>query len=355
MRESRDYLKNLTDSIGDVVFLVKMPQRKIEWINDRSKILGYTPEECLGNGTDFFYASRNDYLAIGEMYAKAIADGTDVIHTDADLKRKNGEIFPAEATLTLYKVNNEVVSMTGIVRDVTFRKMAEQQLLEYQKRLKALASQLTVSEEKERRRFADDLHDNVCQSLALAKIQVASVRKKVLESRLTAKLDDVTETLQQTLQDTRHLMSDLSSPSMNEIGLSAAISEWLEETITKQYNLKTEFADDINDKRRNEIDSDVRTILFLNVRELVTNVVKHAQAKKVSVRIHEEGNRLKIIIKDDGIGFDPEAATPGNGKDSGYGLFSIKERMSDMGGTFEIISEPDKGCEAILTIPVRIV
>ena len=353
MRASRDYLKNMTDSMGDVVFSIKMPERKMEWINDRSKILGYTPEECLGKGTDFFYASRNDYLAIGEILAKAIAEGTDVIHTEADLKRKNGEIFPAEATLTLYKVNNEVVSMTGIVRDVTLRKMADQQLLEYQKRLKALASQLTVAEEKERRRFADDLHDNVCQSLALAKIQVASVRKKVLESRLTAKLDDVTETLQQTLQDTRHLMADLSSPSMNEIGLSAAISEWLEETITKQYNLKTEFADDINDKRRNAMDSDVRTILFRNVRELVTNVVKHAKAKKVSVRIHEEGNRVKIIIKDDGIGFDPEAATPKNRQDSGYGLFSVEERMFDMGGTFEIVSEPDKGCEAILTIPVR--
>jgi ABC-type amino acid transport substrate-binding protein len=84
LRESRDYLKNLTDSIGDVVFSVKMPERKMEWINDRSKILGYTLEECLGKGTDFFYARRDDYLAIGKMLAKAISEGTDIIHTEAD-------------------------------------------------------------------------------------------------------------------------------------------------------------------------------------------------------------------------------------------------------------------------------
>jgi PAS domain S-box-containing protein len=329
-----------------------MPERKMEWINDRFNILGFTLEECSGKGTDFFYANRDDYVAIGEMLAKAIAEGTDVIHTEADLKRKNGEIFPSETTLTLYKVDNDVVSMTGILRDVTLRKKADQQLLEYQQRLKTLASQLTVVEEKERRRIAVDLHDNVCQSLALARMQVVAVRKKVLESTLAAKLDDVSGTLQQTLQDTRHLMSDLSSPSMHEIGLSAAISEWLEETITKQYNLKTEFTDDIDDQRRNSLTDDVRTLLFRNVRELVTNVVKHARAKKVGVRMHAEDNRVKIIIKDDGIGFDPETAAPENGKDSGYGLFSVEERMSNMGGTFEIISGPDKGCEAVLTIPV---
>ena len=294
-------------------------------------------------------------MTFGHTLEKIIAEGRDVIHVEQLLRRKHGEVFPAEVAITIYRMNQEVVSITGIVRDITARKISDEKLIKYQKRLKALASQLTVAEEKERRRFADDLHDNVCQSLALAKIQVASVRKKVLEPLRTARLDDVTETLQQTLQDTRHLMADLSSPSMNEIGLSAAISEFLKGTVAKRYGIETDFTDDFDGHRRAVLEDNMRAILFRNVRELITNVVKHPRAKKVSVRIQDAENRMKIIVKDDGIGFDPEAATPKNGQDSGYSLFSVEERMSDMGGTFEIVSEPYKGCEAILTIPVRIV
>ena len=152
------------------------------------------------------------------------------------------------------KFVKELVRITGIVRDITERKNTEKALKNYQMRLKALATQLTIVEEKERRRIAVDLHDHVCQSLALMRIQVSAIRKTVLDATLIAKLDDVSGTLQQTLQDTRHLMSDLSSPSMIEIGLSAAISEWLEEKIGKRYGLKTEFVDDGHRKTINDDD-----------------------------------------------------------------------------------------------------
>jgi len=353
LRESRDYLKSLTDSMGDAVLSIKMPERKIEWINDSFKIFGYEPKECLGKGTEFFYQDKNEYLAIGEKLAKAIAESKDIITTEANLRRKNGETFPAEATLTLVRENHEVVNMIAILRDVSARKEAEEKLLAYQKRLKALASQLTIAEEKERKRIAADLHDYVGQTLALINIQIASVRKKVLEPALVAKLDDISGTLQQTLQDTRHLMADLSSPAMNEIGLAAAISELLEELVEKRHNLKTEFIGDIDDLQSNLLKDNVRAILFRNVRELFTNVIKHAKANKVSVHIQEEDNQVKITLKDDGIGFDPDTVTLKDEQDGGFGLFSIKERMFDMNGTFQIVSEPGKGCEAILMVPVR--
>jgi len=352
LRDSRDFLKNLTDSMGDVVFSVKMPEREIEWINDRFQILGYRPEECIGKGTEFFYAHKSDYLAVGEKLTQAIASGQDVIYTETDLKRKNGEIFPVEATLTPYRIDNQVVSLTGILRDVSLRKSTEAKLLEYQRRLKALASQLTLAEETERRRIATDLHDDVCQSLALLRIQVSAARKKIVAPGLIAQLDDILETLQQTLQNTRHLMADLSSASMNEIGLSAAISELLEETVAKRHNIATEFSDDLDDNRRKLLEDKVRAILFRNIRELVTNVVKHSRAKKLAVRIEEIDNRLRITVADDGIGFNPENLIHKNGQEGGYGLFSIEERMSDLGGTFEIVSKPDTGSKAVLTVPI---
>jgi PAS domain S-box-containing protein len=352
LRKGHDYLKNLTDSLGDAVFSVKMPERRIEWVNDYFKILGYDPSECIGKTTEFLYPQRKDYLALGDTMAEFSTEGKTLFNTEQILRKKSGEVFPAEITVTLFREKNELIRITGIVRDITERKNAEKALESYQMRLKALATQLTIVEEKERRRIAVDLHDHVCQSLALMRMQVASIRKNVLDSTLTAKLDDFSGTLQQTLQDTQHLMSGLSSPLVMEIGLSAAISEWLEEQVAKQHNLKTEFIDDMDEHRQNILENDVRTILFRHVRELLTNVIKHARAKKVSVRLQEEDNLVKIIINDDGTGFDPDAANINNGQARGFGLFSIKERMSDMGGTFEIFSKPGEGCKAILMLPV---
>jgi len=169
-------------------------------------------------------------------------------------------------------------------------KQAEQKLIDYQQRLKALAFQLTIVEEKERRRLAADLHDNVGQSLALARLQIASARKSVSEPRLADKLDDISDTMLGILKDTKQLMLELSSSSMNDIGLSSAISEWLKGQIENRYGLITEFIDNIPDSRRKMQDSNVRAIMFRNVRELVVNVVKHARTNKVSVRMEEKNS-----------------------------------------------------------------
>ncbi|MBW2439199.1 MAG: sensor histidine kinase, partial [Deltaproteobacteria bacterium] len=222
---------------------------------------------------------------------------------------------------------------------------------DYQQRLNTLASQLTIAEEKERRAIATSLHDNVGQTLALASMQLTSARKSTSDSKLADKLDDISDTLSESLEDTQKLMLELSSPTMHKTGLSSAISDWLELQIESRHGLKTEFISNIPENLRKKLDSDVRTILFRNVRELVVNVVKHARAHKVSVRLEDRSPRIRIIVKDDGIGFDPHAVTQAGGKTSGFGLFSIEELMADLGGSLRIVSDPGKGCTAILSAP----
>jgi PAS domain S-box-containing protein len=239
----------------------------------------------------------------------------------------------------------------GTVQDVTDRKQAEQKIMDYQQRLKALASQLTIAEEKERRAIAADLHDHVGQSLALARIQLASARNSISDSKLTEKLDDISDSLLKTLEDTQLLMLGLSSPAMHEIGLSSAISEWLESQIGNRHSLETEVIDNIPHNRRKTLDSDVRTILFRNVRELLVNVVKHARSKKVSVRLEDRNTNIRIIVEDDGIGFEPREVPHTGSKIGGFGLFSIEELMADLGGDLKIVSAPGKGCTAILSAP----
>ena len=139
---------------------------------------------------------------------------------------------------------------------------------------------------------------------------------------------------------------------MHEIGLGAAISEWIDDQIGKRYGLKTEFFDNIDQSYRKTLDENVRAILFRNVRELLINVVKHAQANQVSVSMEITNGLLKIVVRDDGVGFEHLLASQTGGPKDGFGLFSIRERMADLGGALEIKSEPGKGCKAILTVPI---
>ena len=130
---------------------------------------------------------------------------------------------------------------------------------------------------------------------------------------------------------------------MNEIGLSAAVVEWLEEYVQKPHGIQVACTVNGTDER---IDGDLRTILFRNIRELVINVIKHAQAGHVAIDLNFERDRTQIVVRDDGIGFDVDAASTSKVKDGGFGIFTVQERMADMGGSFDITSQDGQGTDA---------
>jgi PAS domain S-box-containing protein len=358
LQKSYDLLKHLLSSIPDAVFSVKLPERVIEWAEDSYNImgLGEQPSHVQGLSTRKYFNSSEDYENFGELQRRAIGEGKRYMRTEVVLRREDGTHFPAEVTGTFYKENGEVTRITALARDITDRKQAERKLLDHQQRLKALAFQLAIVEEKERRRIAVDLHDHVGQSLALARVQLASARRAAQAAsdfKLIIKLDGISDTLLRSLDDTQLLMQELSSSAMIEGDLSSAISELLELQIGSRHGIKTEFIDNIPDDPGKKLDANVKTILFRNVRELLVNVVKHARANRVCVRLEDRNTIMRIIVEDDGIGFEPYAETSAESKKGGFGLFSIEELMADLAGSLRIVSEPGKGCTAILSAPYR--
>jgi PAS domain S-box-containing protein len=237
--------------------------------------------------------------------------------------------------------------------DFTAQKVAEEAVRRYQQRLKTLSVQLTIAEERERRRIAADLHDHVGHSLALARMQLDGLQDSPTELERNIIVKDISNIMLQALQETRSLIFELSSPLMNEIGLGAAIAEWLEEQVEKRYGIKTQFSDTIAEEHRKTLDENVRALLFRNVRELLTNVIKHSRATTVSVRLQESGSETQILIEDDGVGFDHDVLKNQSRSTNGFGLFSVQERMADLGGRCDILSAPGKGCRAILAVPLE--
>jgi PAS domain S-box-containing protein len=145
---SRDYLEKLTNSMWDAVFSVKMPERVIEWGNNSFRLLGYEPSEYLGKRSSFLYADPDAFLSFGNNLKEAIAVGKDVLRTEELLKRKNGEVFSAEITSTFHRENNEIVSVTSMIRDLTEKKQAEIELRasenKYRSMMKSMNDQVYI-------------------------------------------------------------------------------------------------------------------------------------------------------------------------------------------------------------------
>jgi PAS domain S-box-containing protein len=246
----------------------------------------------------------------------------------------------------IFNSKGELEFFFGVGIDITERKKAEEKLLDYQAKLKSLASQLSLIEERERRRIAMKLHDQIGQSLVFSKLKLDELQHSANSSELTKALNEICNNIDQVIQDTRTLTFDLSSPILNEIGFETAVASWLDEQIQEKHSIKTEFEDDGQPK---PLDDDIRAILFRNVRELLINVIKHANAQNVKVSVRKVDDLINISVEDNGEGFDPtEVASKAT-----FGLFSIRERLEQLDGSFEIKSESGHGSKFTMTAPLK--
>ena len=144
-------------------------------------------------------------------------------------------------------------------------------------------------------------------------------------------------------------MTDLSPPVLYELGFGAAI-QWLCEQIQAQHGFEIIL---LNDFKVRGIDEEVQLLLFRATKELLTNVVKHAAAKQAHVTIQDVGNRIRITVKDDGVGFDVSGMGQVAGRSGGFGLLSIHERLKYLGGLFEIETKKGSGTRISLVAPRR--
>jgi len=241
------------------------------------------------------------------------------------------------------------VEFQGVGRDVTARKRAEERLLTYHKRLRSLASTLSLAEQQERRRIATEVHDHIGQNLAFTKIKLGTLTASTTSAKLKKEVDDVVKLVDEAIQDTRSLVSELGSPILYELGLVPAV-EWLTQQTHRRYGIVMDFKDD---GRVKPLSDDVRVLLFQAVRELLANVVRHARARTAEVVIVRSGDQIRVEVKDDGIGFDPADIGPGVDQSTRFGLFSIRERLEPLGGRVEVASKPGQGTRVTLSGPLQ--
>ena len=221
-----------------------------------------------------------------------------------------------------------------------------EELIRSQERLRALASDLTLTEQRERRKLAGDLHDYLAQLLVAGRMKLRQAVAYVAKDPGTPLLAELDQIFDESLRYTRTLIADLAPPSLQEFGLSHAF-QWLSEHMrTHGLTVDVQVGSD-----RINLPDDQAILVFQSVRELLLNIVKHAETNRASVAVATTPTELHITVTDGGQGFDHAAVAAPEPGSSRFGLFSIDERMRAMGGRFEINSTPGRGTRASMILP----
>jgi PAS domain S-box-containing protein len=338
------------DTATDGIFWIT-PEARIVDVNAAAcRALGYTREELLKLSipdVDPHYSAER----WAQHFVELRQHGSMTFETEQ--RKKDGWLIPVEIVAN-YIEHGDVVRSCGVVRDITVRKKAEQELrdlaatLEDQVkartlRLRTVSAQLTLTEERERRLLALELHDNLSQLLAIIRIKLMPLAA----SEFQPAVKEVMALVDKADQSARMVTRQLSPPILNTMGLAPALA-WLADEKMTTYGLSVRID---NQAGPIALVFAIEAVLFRSVRELLINVVKHAKASDASIAFQCDESRVTLVVSDEGCGFDPASfRDPLPGKHS-FGLSSIYERITNIGGEMHVVSCPGHGTTITLSVP----
>ena len=270
------------------------------------------------------FEKRPEKLVSAGVFKHRKKDGTPI---DVDIY--SGVIF-----------HNNKSSRLAIIIDITEK-------LKYEKRLQELSAYLENIREEERTNMSREIHDELGQQLTIIKMDVGWLNKNMgipAEGIAKQKIQGLLNLLDEAVRTVRRISSDLRPSLLDDLGLVAAL-EWQLGEFEKRSGIKTSF---IESGEQVELPDSVSIGLFRIFQESLTNVARHADAKNLKVSLERKNNSFVLNVTDDGIGFDKYKIA---GKRT-LGLLGMKERTAIIGGTYDIISAPDKGTTVLVTIPL---
>ena len=325
-------------------------------------ITGYSREELLTKTfTDITHPEDidRDWASVHRLLAGEI----ETFSLEKRYIRKDGSPIWINLTVSLLRdAQGRGQHFISIVQDIQARKEAQAQLRQLaddlerrvvertkelavsQEKLRALTTDLNLTEHRIRQKLATDLHDYLAQLLVLSRIKLGQAKLEDVPASAAQAMTEVQEVMDQALSYTRTLVAQLSPPVLNDFGLPMAL-KWLADQMQREITVSLDMETEIL-----PLPEDQSVLLFQSVRELLMNIVKHAATTEARIAVSQSGGALSITVSDQGAGCDLGAAE--TGLESGFGLFSIRERMNALGGRFELRSSPGQGTTATLVLPL---
>lgn len=248
----------------------------------------------------------------------------------------------------LAEERNLLNTIAQLLGEITERKLAETLLRENQQKLRRLAAEVSLSEQRERRRIAEALHDRIGQSLALVKLHLGVAIQRA-DGDAAETLQKIRDLVAQVITETRTLTFDLCPPILYELGLAPALA-WLADQVLERHGLPVRF-DDRSSSQDAILPEEVRVTLFAAAQELLANAAKHARARTAKLEVCVDPSQVVVVVEDDGDGFDVPRVRARAGQPGGFGLFSIQERVEQLGGTMSVRSAVGNGTTVRVVVP----
>lgn len=355
LKESEEKYRQLFQSATDALFLVDEDTLDILDANQTAQeMYGYTREEFLSLKAPDLSAQPDETRGTIQTFsAESDKEGRAEFQVPLRYhKKKDGTVMVVEITVKHLELQGSRVNLS-LIRDITERTMLENELRRRKGELESLTARLVEADEAQRRRFARDLHDQVGQTLSLLRFNLDRLKSRIDEEALdkksmVAKISEAASLVDETSQSIRQVINNLRPPVLDDYGLFAAL-HWYVDQLENQVEMDMEVQGDSLHPR---LPSRDENILYRVTQEALSNVVRHARATRVTVRLKEEKGRVTLEIADNGRGFNP--VDVGMEEESrGWGLINMRERAEVIGGSFSIESEKGRGTVVQVMVPRR--
>jgi PAS domain S-box-containing protein len=342
LRSTKEFLEKILENAPTPIYVVSAAGR-IRLVNQAwCELVGMTAEQVINLRLDDIFSAEiaQQYLEHNRqvLATQAVLDSEEYVDLAAGRHYYQSVKFP------ILDDDEEQLAVAGISVDITELKKLDENLNYYCERLNELSTELILSEERERRKLALGLHDLIGQPLALARIRLGQLSGEESLPNCLEIAREVRALIGETIETVRTLTFELSPPSLYEFGLEAALRS-LAERYAGQYQLRFSVE---ADNGATALPRNLEVLLYHAVRELLVNIVKHAEAHQVNISLGADGPNIRLSVEDDGRGFNPQQV------ENGFGLFSIRERIRNSGGRLEIECGRQGGTRIILFVPAEI-
>lgn len=315
----------------------------------------------------FGFACPADLVAaVNDMATELYADPADrrrnvarILANDAPVRgeflfrRRDGSVFIGDYhAWKVRDIDGRLLYLEGFIEDISARKQAELRQRDSEERLRFLSARLLAAQETESRRIAMDIHDDMGQNLAVLKLQVQTVARRLRrdQPRLKEECRQALELIDQVIAKARQITRDLTPAVIEDLKLGGTL-QWMAHDMGQRAGLEVVLEmDDIDDL----FPRDAQVIIYRIVQEALRNTIKHGRARRVILHIERQALGVRCVIADDGWGFDPDTAALQQATERGMGLAAMDERARMLGGALTIDSRPGRGTRVDLWIPTPI-
>ncbi len=350
LRESEERFRKFTQASQDIIILFDTSGRGLYTNPAVMNLLGYSGEEFKDKSLRTVLHPGNRRAVTSEI-AGLIASNRSPHPREIKVRKKNGDYIDMEMNLFCIDLSGGERIVGSMIRDITQRKIAEEQLRLSEERLGDLSAMLITAQDDERRRLSMELHDEFGQSLAALKLQLRAMENNIYDvkefrkERVIEQIRELRQFVNLQIESVRALSRELWPMIVDDLGVDAAFAN-----LISGFLGHAEVKLDISMEPVGQYFAvEEQRHLYRLLQESLNNVIKHAQAEDIQVRVSVSDTRIVLAVHDNGCGFDVEEVSTSTGKTRGMGLQSMAERVKLLCGTMEINSRPGMGTSIIFT------